>query len=304
MKLVKALVLLVLLYSPFAWSQCAAGIPNNPGCIPPDVYYHTNENGQVVPMPAQTEKFGSFAIDDDMQLGWGVNYDSAQEANNSAYKSCVDRGGKGCHVLEPFRDSCATYAVNPQGQGFLGIISGRGADRAAEEMAMDECTAHSPEGKCRLLGMAICAGTPHSESSNQRAMRASWKDIESRSAKLDNHHYWGALATDGDHMNAVYNQDKKATAEQFALEKCPGCKVVKTFEDTCLGTAWPSDKRPLFELATDDEPADAKRKALASCNGKYGQCDGAVRCSGRRYAKTNPEAPNKPSEPAKASSAN
>ncbi|HEX7814776.1 DUF4189 domain-containing protein [Dyella sp.] len=289
MKLIKALLLLALLYAPLAWSQCAAGIPNNPGCIPPDVYYHTNEYGQQVPVQ-QGPLYGSFAVSDDFQVGWSVNYDQIQQANNAAYDSCIQRGGKGCHVLEPFYDSCATYAVNQHGQTFLGISSSRSADRDAEEMAIAQCNAQSSDGKCQLLTLAVCSGMPRGESSNRRAIKASWKDIQERSAKVDKRRYWGAVASDGNQINTTYNISSKEDAEQLALQKCDGCKIIKTYEDTCVGSAWPRDKRPMVELATDDDPVDAKRKALSACGGKYGQCDAAVRCSGRKYPKPNPDA--------------
>ncbi|MDR2838733.1 MAG: DUF4189 domain-containing protein [Azonexus sp.] len=112
---------------------------------------------------------------------------------------------------------------------------------------------------------------------------------------LDTRAYWGAVARDGNNGGVVfaYNQTSEQAAKTVALQGCQrsGCKIAQTFDNTCLGVAWPDGQGQAgLELARDAaSPTTAKAAALAQCSAKYGACTAAVRCSGSKYPKADPE---------------
>lgn len=233
------------------------------------------------------ERWGAYAINGDRAVSWAVNHDSMQEAEKAAMASCAEGGNGSCRSLGGFSNACMAYAIDMVGN--IAQAQANGPD-AAESYAIKKCNETAVAGRCVLLSRAICAGDWFNPSINDRAKQASTGDLEKASAQGDNRKYWGAIASSGNQVKAAYDLSNEAAAKTAVLATCDGCRVIKTFENSCAGIAWPADNRPLVETAVDKDPATAKSKAQAQCTSKYGNCDAALRCSGRAYPKNNPDA--------------
>jgi hypothetical protein len=234
--------------------------------------------------------YGTFYYGDGVGVLEVWNYHSQSESENAALADCVRRGGTNCRVMQTFWNQCGAAAMDRSGAVWFGL--NRMADKA-EKAAMDLCGQNSQVGRCSLQTFAFCTG-----STNEHVMKETLDGLEKRSAKLDKRHYWGALADSPKNSTAVYDLPTQAAAEAQALSRCPGCKILVSFESSCAGQAWPKDptKAANDEIAVDVDPAVAKSKAMAQCEQKYGAgaCNVSARCSGRQYLKNNPDAPDHP----------
>jgi hypothetical protein len=232
---------------------------------------------------------GAYATDPDYrQLFWATFYDSHEAAEQAAIDACRQGTGKSCQSLGWFGNQCGAVAVTQNGQTINGYGTSR---REAARQALDACEKAGANAYtiCRLWVPPICSGPSYSAADNEEAKTATAAEIEEMSADLDDRDYWGAVASDGNQIQGGYGMPDRRAAETVALSKCDGCRIVKTFKDSCAGMAWPSDNRPVYEIVLDDDPATAKAAAKAQCTGKYGACEAGVRCSGRRYPAANPE---------------
>ena len=300
-KMKKFVVLFVLIAGrcvPSAWSQCG-GVNVGGQCVPPPCAPGSPlacPNGQQDSGPAAASLFASFAVDNQMQINWSLNYPSDQAAQNAAVAGCNSLGHSGCRVLGGgFGNGCGVYALDPQGYIYPGFNY---VAHLAERQAMEDCNKTSPIGRCHLLTSAICVGMRYPANKNNAAAKRGYAEMEEMSAKLDNRQYWGALAISDKDSNGVFDRASKAEAEQLALAKCPNCVVIAAYENSCIGLAWPNDKTKTAvsfnEVAIDGDHVAAKQKALLQCTQRYGSCTTSVRCSGRRYPKNNPDAPANP----------
>lgn len=242
------------------------------------------------PPPPPPDGYGAYATDPDFrQLFWATFYDSHEAAEQAAIDACRQGTGKSCQSLGWFGNQCGAVAVTQNGQTVTGYGT---SQREAARQALDACEKAGANAYtiCRLWVPPICSGPSYSAADNEQARTATAAVIEEMSADLDDRDYWGAVASDGNQIQGGYGMPDRRAAETVALSKCDGCKIVKTFKDSCAGMAWPSDNRPVYEIVLDDDPTTAKAEAKAQCTGKYGACEAGVRCSGRRYPAPNPEA--------------
>ena len=253
-----------------------------PGSRYPQPDYQEPAPDDAPPSPPP-DQYGAYATDPEYrQLFWSTFYESHEAAEAGAIEACGKATGKNCQSLGWFGNQCGAIAVTQNGQTTAGYdTSWRGAARQALE-ACEKAGADSYV-ICRLWVPPICSGPAYSAADNESAKTATVDEIEQLSAELDDRDYWGALASDGDQIQTSYGHPSRRAAETVALSKCQGCKIAGTFESSCAGMAWPSDKRPVYEIAMNVDPAVARAKATKQCVDKYGACDGAVRCSGRRY---------------------
>jgi hypothetical protein len=113
-------ILINLLVTSLAWSQCAPGIPSagNPGCIPPDQpnspYYqgdNAQPQGPAQPAAVWADRWGAIAIDSNTgQIGVSANISGMSEAMETALKTCVKNGGPDCKVELSYHNQCAAVA--------------------------------------------------------------------------------------------------------------------------------------------------------------------------------------------------
>ena len=256
----------------------------NDGAAPDDQPYYPPAP------PPPPDGYGAYATDPDFrQLFWATFYDSHEAAEQAAVEDCDRATGKTCQSLGWFGNQCGAIAITQNGQTINGYATLR---REAARQALDACEKAGGNAYtiCSLWAPPVCAGPSYSAADNKLAETASPAEIEAMSADIDRRDYWGAIASDGNQIQGGYGMPDRRSAETLALSKCDGCRIVKTFENSCAGLAWPSDNRPVYEIVLDDDPATAKAKAKAQCIGKYGACEAGVRCSGRRYPAPNPEA--------------
>ena len=246
--------------------------------------------------PPPPPSYGAFATDSDHnQIYWVAFYATPEQAEAAAIASCQKRTGKTCNWINNFGENCSAIAVSDD-KIWVGYSRNL---LQSEQNAMDDCNKAAEaddqwHGICHLWQRGVCAGQSYNNASNIPALTATPDDVEQLSARLDHRQYWGVLASDGSQIQGAYGWPTRSHAETLAMAKCQGCKVVLVFKDTCAGQAWPHDNRPVFETALDIDPAAARAKALGQCTAKYGACDTAVRCSGRRYPNPTPDAAGAP----------
>ena len=270
----------------------AGGLCNGVPCPPPC------EAGSPYPcdrsQAAVIDVFAAFSINDGLVVRAVWGYHSKAEAENTALGECIRAGGQNCKVvIGAFGNMCGAVAMDPNGYFGAGFDYASGQ---ADIKAMNACSANSQVGKCRLQSPAVCVGTRYPRNVNDHLSQSTGAQLEALSSKLDTRQYWGALADGPNASTGVYDQPSRDMAEQQALAKCAGCKILVTFENSCAAQSWPQDpgKSMFDETAVDVNPDAAKAKAKALCDGKYGNCKVGVRCSGRRYLRNNPDAPANP----------
>lgn len=261
--------------------------------------------------------YGAIAVDDSAHT---YNYVSGQDdfrtAKKSAMHKCVENGGKSCRVLVAFGGH-ASIVADRDGEFFV-ATSDYLAKQAIRD-AFSSCNKKSRNGGCTLLAPPIINSMFQSPETlgafdvldllygPDKEGKMGWqealqlgKDLNALSAYMDTRIYWAATASDGEAIFGAYNRPDQRSAETAALKDCAGkgCKVTQVFKNTCVGMAWPNHKKPdlLLETTEDTAPAAAKARALAQCASKYGACDVQVRCSGRMYPNSNPDASDKPSQ--------
>ena len=98
-------------------------------------------------LPAAAEKCGAIAFAQSTgSLGWSFNFNTRGEAETSALKECVNRGGN-CTVPVWFCNACGAIATTSD----RGFGSGWGTTRAlAEKFALQSCTQNNPGKKCSI----------------------------------------------------------------------------------------------------------------------------------------------------------
>ncbi|WP_225768307.1 DUF4189 domain-containing protein [Inquilinus sp. Marseille-Q2685] len=258
-------------------------------CLPGSRYPDPVHQGpsQSAPPP---DGYGAFATDPGhRQLFWSTFYGSEQEAEQAAIENCGRATGQRCKSLGWFGNQCGAVAVTQTGQ----TITGYGTSwRGAAKDALDACEKAGAGAYtiCRLWVPPVCSGASFTAEDNEPARTATVDEIEEMSAEIVDREYWGAVASDGHDIRGGYGLPDRRSAERVALSKCTGCKIVQVFESSCAGIAWPTDGRPVYEVVVNTDPAVAKARAKAQCTGEYGACEAGVRCSGRRYPASNPDA--------------
>lgn len=290
-----------------AWSQCT-GVNTGGQCLPPPctpgspLFCPNQPQAQQAPKepPPNWDIHAAFAIDDHIGLSWSIDQRTEKKAIDGALKNCSKRGGTACRLVGTFW-GCAAIAQNPQGYSYfnkddsMGIHNDLGPNDAARN-AMRVCNHYTPAGRCFLLTTGVCSGLKpsYSTAANARANSATLEDLISLSNKMDAREYWGAAAFDGEHMRVSYNAPSREDAASWSSKDCANCKVVSTFQNSCLATASPINHKPVYETAVNTDPAVANANALAQCSSKYGVCKAVVGCVGRNYLKTNPDLPDTP----------
>jgi hypothetical protein len=161
MNWLKLSALLLILYAPLSWSQCAPGIPGagNPGCIPPTApgspYGQPDQPGPLPPAaPAAVweDRWGAIAMDfENGAAGGTVNGTTKKDATQIATQRCVDSGGAHCSIVVAFVNQCAAVAQKPEG----GVISSGTAAEAPEasERAINRC---GDSHTCKVL-YSLCS---------------------------------------------------------------------------------------------------------------------------------------------------
>jgi len=122
------------LLSSVAWSQCGNGVPSagNPGCIPPDVYYHQGNDSAPSYREVWENRWGAVAQDKETGRGGSAKKQrNESEAKKNALINCKARGGSNCEILFVYRNTCAAVAAGAtKGTGFS---TGTTEDEAGEK---------------------------------------------------------------------------------------------------------------------------------------------------------------------------
>lgn len=106
------ILLFIGFFSFSAWSQCPPGIPNNPGCIPPDVFYGSAPNTDPPPLPSDrwVTRWAAIAVGDtDSGGGFGASraMPSKRKAQKEALSLCKQSGGgKECKIFLVYHNQC------------------------------------------------------------------------------------------------------------------------------------------------------------------------------------------------------
>jgi hypothetical protein len=138
--------LLLILYAPLSWSQCAPGIPGagNPGCIPPATpgspYGQPTTSGVTGSAPPATweDQWGAVAMDYANGASGSVsNSPTKERATRSAIVDCKGQGGTSCEIMLTFRNQCAAIVQRSDGGFFYGATAAEKQD--AESRAIVKC---------------------------------------------------------------------------------------------------------------------------------------------------------------------
>ncbi|EJO32376.1 DUF4189 domain-containing protein [Achromobacter marplatensis] len=221
------------------------------------------------------------------KIYWVMPEKTKQWADMGAIAECKRAGGKECKVLTTFWDSCMVYARNSRQDLFPGNSV---SPEMAAKKAMRRCTAGSPDGKCRLTTMPLCAGPAYSAEDLAAPKRAKPADVEALSAKMDSRGYWGAVAENGDGGMLYadgYPTEDEAVTMLLKWEDCKDCRKLLTYKDSCVGMAWVkgSEGRGTRFTAVNTDAVSARETSRTTCTAKTGApaCVAMVRCSGRAY---------------------
>jgi hypothetical protein len=128
------------------YAQCPQGMPNTPGCIPPDemnrqglvVRDPSYSSGYRVPQQYWVEQHGAIAMDKaEPSIGvTGVdNMRSQRQAERSAVSSCRRKGGRDCQVVTTYSNTCGALAW---GDVWSYTENGSSSQEAASK-AMERC---------------------------------------------------------------------------------------------------------------------------------------------------------------------
>lgn len=276
---------------------------------PEQGYAASRPMGPVNPSPLPG-LYGAFVVDDAKGTYLSVYGQQNEDmATHYAQMTCMAQGGKSCRVLFAFQGYAAVVS-DSEGRYYEGKHDLSGVE--AMRKAFANCNQKSAIGGCTILTPPIMYGAVQSTDTLTavdvlplpygknwaKKDQSAWQegsrlgaDLNALSARMDTRDYWGAVASDGGEIQTSYNRPDQQAAEVTAQKECNGCKVVQVFKNSCAGIAWPKDNKPVLETALDASPEPAKDKAMALCAGKYGECVAKVRCSGRAYAQSNPDAP-------------
>ena len=152
------IAVLLLGLANWAQAQCPAGMPNTPGCIPPDGpgWRHN------MPAPADEarprtpkqwlSRWGAIAVDDGTNsVGTSTQSTSKQDAEQEAIDRCVDNGGGGCRVVLAYHDQCGVLAW---GYDYYATARAPSVDKASK-MAVSECSKSTKDCKVAYSDCAL-----------------------------------------------------------------------------------------------------------------------------------------------------
>ncbi|WP_425606010.1 DUF4189 domain-containing protein [Lysobacter firmicutimachus] len=134
-----------------AYAQCPAGIPNTPGCIPPDGpgWRHNmpaqQPAPQTAPRPKQwSSRWGAIAVDDsNSSVGTSVQAASKRGAEQEAMAVCGRAGGNGCRIVLAYQNQCGVLAW-----GYDYYATARGPSvLEASKIAISECSKSTKDCK-------------------------------------------------------------------------------------------------------------------------------------------------------------
>ncbi|MDR1276413.1 MAG: DUF4189 domain-containing protein [Candidatus Accumulibacter sp.] len=156
------LLLLALSVSSFSLhAQCPPGIPNTPGCIPPD---EMNRRGHVVQDPPYSRRrqapqqyweghYGAIAMDKtepSIGITGADNLLSESQAGESAISACRQKGGKNCQIVFRYANTCGAFVW---GVGYGFPEDGKSSQEAAAK-AMARCVAQT--SNCTVDHQGCC----------------------------------------------------------------------------------------------------------------------------------------------------
>lgn len=261
------------------FTQGGQGIAAMPLCM---------RNVPAQPAAPIPDDYVAFASDDQVSnLFWSTYYHSQQSADEAAIAACSKATGRACRSLGGVSNQCGAIAISSDNATFNGASTN---PKLAAKRALEACNAANADNlaTCRLGSLPVCAGRAYFGKSTGAAT-ASNEDVERFGAATEARKYWGAMSmADDQSLHGSYGYRNQAAAEREALKQCTNCKVVKTFESTCVGVAW-LEGNAVLALVLNDDPQAAMDKAKAQCSNSLGaSCSAVARCSGRRYPKSNP----------------
>lgn len=140
------LISFFLFFSNLAFAQCPYGIPNAPGCVPPDAWPQNQGRQPIQRQPHWVYTWGAMAKDSEGPVGVSTGHDSKRRAEKAAIRDCLDRGGSKCEILISYHHQCMAAAY---GRNFSWA---HGPDlEETEHEALKACNGSDGEGRCDIF---------------------------------------------------------------------------------------------------------------------------------------------------------
>lgn len=133
-------------FSDFSFAQCPYGIPNTPGCVPPDAWSQNNGTQSAPQMQQRWVYTWGAMAKDSYALGVSTGLNSKRQAEKVAVKDCQAKGGgKECKAFLSYYHQCAAFAMGET----LGYASGPNIDEV-KSRAIANCEKVGGQGQCRI----------------------------------------------------------------------------------------------------------------------------------------------------------
>jgi Domain of unknown function (DUF4189) len=135
-----------LLYTPLAWSQCAAGVDTGGGqCTPPDAQGMPGYQQAPRPRAVWADRWGAIATDTETgDAGTIEGQEGKATAEKKALAQCGSTGASHCQIRLTFRNQCAAAALGDGAVGFAGSPT----EDDAKKRAVIEC---GNEASCKIV---------------------------------------------------------------------------------------------------------------------------------------------------------
>jgi hypothetical protein len=260
------------------WTGCAPVYPQQQFNQTPAPPPPAPPMWSVPSSPPVPPSFAAFAAPssspDSWANSWGLGT-SSEAADQIAVSTCQRNTGKPCRVFGSFKDACGIALGTQNGPDT--VVTDRLQTSIARK-AIDDCERanHDNNRACFLLSKPICVGASYRA---QDSDPAGDESIEHMNRRLNQRKYWGVIASNGGNETGAYGYRDPASARAAALSQCAGCRIMKTFQNTCVGMAW-LGQGAIHDWVEDQDPKVALLLAQKQCSMSLGQsCAAAVRCS-------------------------
>ncbi|MDR1276498.1 MAG: DUF4189 domain-containing protein [Candidatus Accumulibacter sp.] len=264
-------LLLALSVSSFSlYAQCPQGIPNTPGCMPPDVmeryrvqdppYSRRRQAPQQAPQQYWERQYGAIVIDKTTpNVGVvGVEHlSSKQDAENAALSKCKKKGGQNCEIVGSYSNQCGALVW---GDEFFSVYSAGSADNAITS-SMQSCERRTKN--CEVFysdcSLPILRGP--------QVPQQYWEN------------QYEAIAIDKTTPNVgvvgAERLSSKLHAENAALFKCKrkggqNCEIVGSYSNQCGALVWGDE---FFSVYSSGSAENAISASKQRCEQKTKNCE-------------------------------
>jgi hypothetical protein len=260
------------------WIGCAPLYPSQQPSQGPAQAPQGLPSRPLPPLPQVPPSFAAFAAPSSSQDSWANSWGvgkSVHEAEQVAIATCQKNTGKPCRVFGSFNNECGVAIGTQNGPNYVVIDR---LQTSVARKAIDECERanHDNNHACFLLSKPICVGSSYLAQNN---ILAEGESVAQINKSLNKRKYWGVIASNGGNETGAYGYRDPAIASNAALSNCTDCKIIKTFENTCVAMAW-LGQGAIHDWVENQDPKIALDMAQNQCSKNLGaSCSAAVRCS-------------------------